>query len=60
MHIVVTLQVYKNMYVHDCDMMIVVTVSPVEVVNELQIALTNLTHPYVEILFEALSQNCEK
>ena len=40
--------------------MIVVTVSPVEIVNEAQIALTNLTHPYVEILFEALSQNCEK
>ena len=38
--------------------MILVTVSPVEIVNEAQIALTNLTHPYVEILFEALSQNC--
>ena len=40
--------------------MIVVTVSPVEIVNEAQIALTNLTHPYVEILLEALSQICEK
>jgi len=40
--------------------MIVVTVSPLEIVNNVQIALTNLIHPYVEILFEALSQNCEK
>jgi hypothetical protein len=40
--------------------MIAVTVSPVEIVNALQIAFTNLTHPYAEILFEALSQNCEK
>jgi len=40
--------------------MIVVTVSPFEIVNEVQVTLTNLTHPYVEILFEALSQNCEK
>ena len=40
--------------------MILVTVSTVEIANELQIAFTNLTHPYVEILFQALSQNCEK
>jgi hypothetical protein len=40
--------------------MIVVTVSTVEIFSELQIAFTNHTRPYVEILFEARSQNCEK
>jgi hypothetical protein len=40
--------------------MIVVTVSPVEIVNELQIAFTNLTCPYAEILFEALFAKLRK
>jgi hypothetical protein len=51
--------IIKKKYVHDCDM-IVVTVSPVESVNELQIAFTNLTHLYVEILFESLFAKLQK
>jgi hypothetical protein len=51
---------HKKTHVHDFDIMIVVTVSPVESVNELQIAFTKLTHSYVEIFFESLFAKLRK
>ena len=51
---------HKKTRVRDFDIMIVVTVSPVESVNESQNAFTNLTHPNVEILFESLFAKLRK